>query len=84
MTRFKPMNACTILFTLILAGTCQAAERKLLNLFSVKGDCTGLIIEGAALPCKGILLQTDFDDGRIGFYFMSELLPIGWTVSGVN
>lgn len=72
MTRFKSVNAITILSVLFIAGASQADDRKLLYLLSVTGNCSELVIEGASLPCKGTLLQTNFDDGRIGFYFVSD------------
>lgn len=72
MIRTKSLDILVILVALCFAGTSEANDRKLLNLLSVKGTCAKLVIGGQAYPCKGYFLQTDYDDGRIGFYFVSE------------
>ena len=61
-----------MLLAVILVGVSQANDRKLLNVISVTGECLNLVIEGYSYPCKDYLMQTAYDDGRIGFYFVSD------------
>ena len=62
---------------LTLALLCETAEaqsqpRQLSILMSVSGACSSLVMTGAALPCEGTVLHTEYDDGRIGFYFVAS------------
>ena len=61
-----------MLLSVFLVGASQANDRKLLNFMLFTGDCIKLVIEGRTHPCKNKLHQTDYDDGRIGFYFLSD------------
>lgn len=54
------------------AASAQDTDRQMAFLMAVSGDCAELVIDGEAMPCDGNLFNTDYDDGRIGFYFMAE------------
>ena len=53
--------------------TLQKADERVLNyLMTIKGVCSKLLVNGEVLPCKNSLIQTEYQDGRIGFYFLEE------------
>ena len=72
MKIFYPSSILAMLLAVILVGVSQANDRKLLNVISVTGECLNLVIEEHSYPCKDYLMQTAYDDGRIGFYFVSD------------
>ncbi|WP_315724058.1 MULTISPECIES: hypothetical protein [unclassified Bradyrhizobium] len=47
------------------------ADPRLTGMAIVKGTCKKLVIAGKdrSADCKGVLLNTDYDDQRTGFYF---------------
>ena len=62
------------------AASAQDADRQLAFLMAVGGHCTELVIDGETLPCDGNVFNTEYDDGRTGFYFMAEK-PDGKTIT---
>ena len=61
--------------TLALAATPALAEDQLASLtamFSIAGECQMLIVSGEERPCKDVIINTDHDSGRIGFYFIDD------------
>jgi hypothetical protein len=72
MKVFYSSSILAMLFSVLLVEASQANDRKLLNVISVTGDCLKLVIEGYSHSCKDYLMQTAYDDGRIGFYFVSD------------
>jgi hypothetical protein len=58
----------------VFCGSVEAQNqsRQLSILMSVSGTCSSLVITGEALPCDGTVLHTEYDDGRIGFYFVAS------------
>ena len=72
MKTFYSSSILAMLLSVFLVGASQANDRKLLNVISVTGECLNLVIEGHSYPCKDYLMQTAYDDGRIGFYFVSD------------
>ena len=72
MKIFYSSRILAMLFSVLLVEASQANDRKLLNVISVTGDCLKLVIEGYSHSCKDYLMQTAYDDGRIGFYFVSD------------
>ena len=51
----------------------QKADERVLNyLVTIEGVCSKLLVNGEVLPCKNALIQTEYQDGRIGFYFLEE------------
>ena len=53
--------------------TFQKADEGVLNyLMAIKGVCSKLLVNGEVFPCKNSLIHTEYQDGRIGFYFLEE------------
>lgn len=51
----------------------QAAEdRKICGMTTVKGTCSKFMQDDKMQPCRGVLLNTDYNDGTTGFYFVEE------------
>jgi len=51
----------------------QKADEGVLNyLMAIKGVCSKLLVNGEVFPCKNSLIHTEYQDGRIGFYFLEE------------
>ena len=53
-------------------GLAQGSSPNLAFMMSLTGTCSKLVIDGGRTPCDGTLLHTDYNDGRIGFYFVAE------------
>jgi hypothetical protein len=63
------------LVAVVLIGETAGAQdtsRQLTVLMGVSGTCSELVLAGESLSCQGALLHTEYDDGRIGFYFVAE------------
>lgn len=62
----------------MLAGSmgqiAQAEDdtRNLAAMVAVSGTCTDLVIANETRPCGGTLINTIYDDGRVGFYFVVD------------
>lgn len=52
--------------------SAQESPRQLSFMMSVSGTCTNLMLSGEALDCQGTLIHTEYDDGRLGFYFVAK------------
>jgi hypothetical protein len=39
---------------------------------TVSGTCSALSFASETIPCDGKLIHTEYDDGRVGFYFVGE------------
>ena len=51
----------------------QKADEGVLNyLMAIKGVCSKLLVNGEVFPCKNSLIHTEYQDGKIGFYFLEE------------
>lgn len=62
---------------LALALSCDRAgaeelRRQLSVLMTVSGTCSVLSLADETRPCDGKLIHTEYDDGRVGFYFVGE------------
>lgn len=66
---FLPLAAILLAATPSLAGESRAA---LTSMFSVAGDCQMLIFSEEERPCKDVIINTEYDSGRIGFYFIDD------------
>lgn len=66
---FLPLAAILLAATPSLAEESRAA---LTSMFSVAGDCQMLIFSEEERPCKDVIITTEYDSGRIGFYFIDE------------
>lgn len=74
--------AAVVLAICAAAGmaTSEEQKRELRFFMTLTGACTELAVEGAPIPCEGKLGHTEYDDGRIGFYFIASE-PDGMIVS---
>lgn len=64
-----------IISTVLLSATPLVAEEQRANLtamFSVAGECQMLIVSEEERPCKDVVVNTEYDSGRIGFYFIDD------------
>ena len=62
---------------LALALSCDRVSseelpRHLSVLMTVSETCSALSFAGETIPCDGKLVHTEYDDGRVGFYFVGE------------
>lgn len=55
-----------------MAASAEENKATLTAMFSVDGECSMLLYSGDHLPCRNIVLNTEYDNGRIGFYFANE------------
>jgi hypothetical protein len=70
-----PPAATPALLALLALSPALAEEtraRKPSSLTMLTGNCSLLVVGGRSLPCTPVLGQSGFDDGRMGFYFISE------------
>ena len=67
--KFLPMVAALIAATPIFAEEQRA---KLTAMFSVDGECQMLIVSEEERSCKDVVINTEYDSGRIGFYFIDD------------
>lgn len=59
--------------SLIGAGASSEESRAdLTAMFSVFGECQMLIFSEELRPCEGRIITTQYDSGRVGFYFIDE------------
>ena len=59
----------------LIASTPALAEEHRANLtamFRVAGECQMLIVSEEERPCKDVVINTEYDSGRIGFYFIDD------------
>lgn len=55
-----------------MAVSAEQNKATLTAMFSVDGECSMLLHFGDDLPCRDIVLNTEYDSGRTGFYFAHE------------
>lgn len=63
------------LVAVLIASTPALAEEQRANLtamFSVAGECQMLIVSDEERPCKGVVFNTEYNNGRLGFYFIDD------------
>lgn len=66
------MNFSPLVVALIASTPALAEEHRasLTAMFSVAGECQMLIVSEEERPCKDLMINTEYDSGRIGFYFI--------------
>ena len=83
MTQYFRLISWSLLLSLCVGSVGSAEDRKLNYFMTVEGTCSKLELNGEVLRCKHILGHTEYDDGRIGFYFIEdEADGINLTFSG--
>jgi hypothetical protein len=68
------MNLLPLVAALI-ADTATLVKEQPANLtamFSVAGECQMLIVSEEDRPYKHVVINTDYDSGRIGFYLIDD------------
>jgi hypothetical protein len=68
------MNTSPLIAAVIAAAPALAQEHRasLTAMFSVDGKCQMLIVSEEERPCKDLVVNTEYDSGRIGFYFIDD------------
>lgn len=59
----------------LIASTPVLAEEQhasLTAMFSVAGECQMLVVSEEERPCKDVVINTEYDSGRTGFYFIDD------------
>lgn len=67
--KLLPMAALLLVATPSLAEENRAS---LTAMLSIAGECQMLIFSEEERPCKDVIINTEYDSGRIGFYFIDE------------
>ena len=65
-------TALLIALSLQTAPLKASEGRKLCSLITVEGACSQLMQDNKELLCKGVLMNTEYDDGTTGFYFIEK------------
>ena len=48
-------------------------EKSILKtILPLEGQCNTLLISDKPIPCKGLVMQTNYDDDKMGFYFAAD------------
>ena len=68
------LNIPVILAVSLACSGVVAEEKKsdLTSMFSVAGNCMMLVFANEQRPCKDVIINTEYDSGRTGFYFLDE------------
>ena len=68
------LNIPAILALSLACSGVVAEEKKsdLTAMFSVAGNCMMLVFANELRPCKDVIINTEYDSGRMGFYFLDE------------
>jgi hypothetical protein len=68
------MNMSPLVAALIASTPALAEEQRanLTAMFSVAGECQMLVVSAEERPCKDVVINTEYDSGRIGFYFIDD------------
>ena len=68
------MNVSPLVAALIASTPVLAEEQRanLTAMFSVAGECQILVVSEEERPCKDVVINTEYDSGRIGFYFIDD------------
>ena len=72
MAQYFGLISRSLLLSLCVGSVGSAEDRKLNYFMTVEGTCSKLELNGEVLRCKDILGHTEYDDGRIGFYFIED------------
>ncbi|MCR9140304.1 MAG: hypothetical protein NXI27_30315 [Alphaproteobacteria bacterium] len=73
MKRLLPYSVFLTVALLCGKALAQDSSRQLSVLMVVKGTCSTLVLTGESLPCEVTLIHTEYDDGRIDFYFAAAV-----------
>jgi|GEM_PF-3587131 hypothetical protein len=72
MTNSKTLM--TLAISVIGSGVlAQEFPASLTTMFRVTGECEMFIFADEQLPCRHIMINTEYDSGRVGFYFLYEV-----------
>lgn len=66
------MLAALALLTIGSSARSEELPASLTNMFSVTGECQMLVSADEQRPCRDVMIHTEYDSGRIGFYFLYE------------
>jgi hypothetical protein len=68
------MNVSPLVAVLIASTPALAEEQRanLTSMFSVAGECQMLIVSDEERPCKDVVFNTEYNNGRLGFYFIDD------------
>ena len=72
------MRKILILFFLFFVaqlGMSIAEDKEksvLKTILPIEGQCNTLLISDTPFPCKGLVMQSNYDDNKMGFYFAAE------------
>lgn len=72
MTNSKILAAIA-LSTIGSSVRSEELPASLTNMFSVTGECEMLVFADERRPCRQVMINTEYDSGRIGFYFLYEI-----------
>jgi len=64
--------------------TANDNRANLLSVTTLKGNCSSLIVANKDRPCTNSVINTEYDSGRIGFYFLDEISNSALTFSGMG
>ena len=74
MVRYIRSIGLALLFSAFVGSLGQTEGRALNYLMSLEGGCSKLLVNGEKLKCKNALIHTEYADGRIGFYFLEDVV----------
>lgn len=65
----------TVLALSIIGSGALAEElsANLTNMFSVTGECEMLVFADEPRPCRQVMINSEYDNGQIGLYFLYEI-----------
>ena len=68
------MKISHLVAALIASAPVLAEEQRasLTAMFSVTGECQMLVVSEEERPCKDVVINTEYDSGRTGFYFIDD------------
>lgn len=74
MTTMNSKTLMTLAISVIGSDVlAQEFPATLTNMFRVSGECEMFIFSDEELPCRHIMMNTEYDSGRVGFYFLYEV-----------
>ena len=77
------MRHLLLIIFIILTNTAAAGNKSNLKaVYLMKGECQTLVVSGTELPCSGQMMQSEYDDGKLGFYFLPTDADFILTFSG--
>lgn len=68
----KPQMTLYAMSGMLVSTMVQAqdAPKSLKAMFNVTGECSLLVYAGEERACRNLVINTEYDFGRIGFYFL--------------